>query len=103
MKHNVHELFKLTQQWIHDRRLHTSRPETQYVKFQEEAGELASDIARGRDPKDSIGDVLVTVISLAVSLKVDISECLYLAYEEIKDRKGTLVNGVFIKEADLNG
>lgn len=102
MRYDLQGTVQKVQQWIYDRHLHTSRPETQYVKFQEEAGELASDIARGRDPKDSIGDVLVTVISLAVSLKVDISECLNLAYEEIKDRKGRLVNGVFIKEADLN-
>ena len=28
-------------------------------------------------------------------------ECLALSYEEIKDRKGKLINGVFVKEADL--
>ena len=28
-------------------------------------------------------------------------ECLAMAYEEIKDRKGKLINGVFVKEADL--
>lgn len=28
-------------------------------------------------------------------------ECLAIAYEEIKDRKGKLINGVFVKEDDL--
>ncbi len=103
MEHNIHELFLKVQGWVRERNLHTSRPETQYVKFQEEAGELAADIAKGRDPKDSIGDVLVTIISLALSLNVDVSECLNLAYNEIKDRKGKVINGVFVKEADLSG
>ena len=27
--------------------------------------------------------------------------CLEVAYKEIKDRKGKLVNGIFVKEEDL--
>lgn len=38
---------------------------------------------------------------LSEDLNCDMVECLELAYNEIKDRKGKLVNGVFIKEADL--
>lgn len=86
--------------WVRDRHLHTSQPSTQYVKFQEEAGELAADLCRNRDPRDSIGDIGVTLISLAMSLGVDFRECLELAYDVIKDRKGKLVNGVFVKEGD---
>jgi NTP pyrophosphatase (non-canonical NTP hydrolase) len=91
------------EKWVTDRHLHTSKPETQYVKFQEEAGELASDLCRNRDPRDSIGDIGVTLISLSLSLGVDFIECLEIAYNQIKDRKGKLINGVFVKEADLSG
>lgn len=96
------ELVEKVRQWCRDRHLHTSTPEKQYVKFQEEAGELASDLARGRDPTDSLGDILVTLICLGECLGVHLEDALTVAYEEIKDRKGKLVNGVFIKEADLN-
>lgn len=94
------DIIRKIERWVTDRNLHTSRPETQYVKFQEEAGEIAADLCRNRDPRDSIGDVGVTLISLSLSLGVDFVECLELAYEEIKDRKGKLINGVFVKEGD---
>jgi len=29
-----------------------------------------------------------------------VQECLEKAYEDIKDRKGTMINNVFVKEAD---
>jgi hypothetical protein len=31
----------------------------------------------------------------------DVKECLGIAYEEIKNRKGKMVNGTFVKEEDL--
>lgn len=73
----------------------------QYVKFQEEAGELASDIFKDKCPKDSIGDVVVTLIGISLDLGVDFEECIEIAYKEISGRKGELVNGKFIKESDL--
>ena len=51
--------------------------------------------------KDAIGDTLVTIIVLAHQLDLDVTECLSIAYEEIKNRKGKMVNGTFIKEEDL--
>ena len=48
--------------------------------------------------KDCYGDVLVTLIVGAATADVDLTECLAQAYEEIKDRKGTLrADGVFVK------
>ena len=47
---------------------------------------------------DGIGDVLVTLIIVAEQLGLTLTECLAVAYLEIKDRKGRLVNGTFIKE-----
>lgn len=47
---------------------------------------------------DGIGDVLVTLIIVAEQHGLDIHDCLASAYDEIKDRKGRMVNGLFIKE-----
>lgn len=56
---------------------------------------------KGAALKDAIGDTLVTIIVLAHQLDLDVTECLGLAYEEIKNRKGKMINGTFVKEEDL--
>lgn len=82
---------------------------SQFVKLAEEFGELASGIAKGNDGviEDSIGDMLVVLIILSQihGKKEDgddnttwIIEYLSYAYNEIKDRKGKMVDGVFVKE-----
>lgn len=49
--------------------------------------------------KDAVGDVVVTLINASALADVGVAECLALAYEEIKDRKGTLLpTGVFQKD-----
>lgn len=50
---------------------------------------------------DGIGDMLVTIIILAELCGFDSVSCLSAAYEEIKDRKGEMRNGLFVKESDL--
>lgn len=71
----------------------------------QDLGFLSEAIAKNKD-KDSafrkLAMVDLTLRELAVSLGMDYKECLELAYNEIKDRKGKLVNGVFIKEEDLD-
>ena len=66
----------------------------------EEVGELAAALARANMEliKDSIGDIVVTLVSLCETMDIDFNECVRQAYDEIKDRKGKLVDGVFIKE-----
>lgn len=69
----------------------------------EEAGELASGINKNKLDLiiDSIGDVYVVLVILCMQLGLDINDCIKAAYEEIKDRRGELVNGLFVKEEDL--
>lgn len=50
---------------------------------------------------DAVGDITVVLIVYCMQRGLDIQECLEAAYEEIKDRKGKIVDGVFVKEADL--
>ena len=66
----------------------------------EETGELAAGLARNdhMEVMDAIGDIVVVLTILAEQLNVDIETCVDAAWNEIKDRKGRLVNGIFIKE-----
>ena len=39
--------------------------------------------------------------SIALEYNTDLRECVELAYNEISNRKGKMINGVFVKEEDL--
>ena len=91
------------EQWAVERNLHTAEPHKQAIKLGEEFGELCSGLAKDNIDvvRDSLGDMYVVMTILAMQLDMDIMRCIEEAYEEIKDRKGKLVNGTFIKEDDL--
>lgn len=93
----------LIKQWVRDRNLHTQDPKVQMCKVMEELGELAKAINKNdiHQQIDGIGDVVVTLICVAEQLGLNFEECIKTAYNEIKDRKGKLVNGTFVKESDL--
>jgi NTP pyrophosphatase (non-canonical NTP hydrolase) len=86
--------------WAIDRNLHIAEPSKQLIKLVEEMGELASGLARQDEYEiiDALGDMYVVMTILAQQLGLDIEDCIDSAYEVIKNRKGKLVNGVFIKE-----
>jgi len=90
-------------QWAIDRGLDKVSPDKQMVKLVEEVGELASGLTRNDMEviKDSLGDVYVVMVILAMRLGVDLQEAIDSAYNVIKDRKGKLVDGIFIKQEDL--
>lgn len=89
--------------WAEDRRIiPNSTPLAQAIKTHEELGELMSALHRADHDEmvDAYGDVLVTLIIGAALADVDLTRCLEAAYEQIKDRRGTLrADGVFVKEA----
>lgn len=93
-------LFKKVWDWFDEKGL--SDPVIQMVKVQEEIGELAHEISRGhRDTNevvDALGDSLVTIIGMCHHLNIQPEEALALAYDEIKNRKGKVVDGSFVKE-----
>ena len=88
-------------QWAADRNLiEGSSPRKQMGKLIEECNELYeglldNDIA---DIKDAIGDIQVVLAVMCAQLGLDIDECRELAWNEIKDRKGRMIDGVFVKE-----
>lgn len=82
-----------------------STPTAQYLKAVSEMGELADAINKRDMPavKDAVGDTLVCLINMCALLDIDMVDCLNGAWQEIKDRKGTLLpSGVFVKEQTCN-
>lgn len=102
-KLSMTELTELTKRWAMNRNLNTADPTKQMLKLMEEIGELAEAMCKGdkHGVIDGIGDALVVITVLCTQLELEPSYCLEMAYNEIKDRKGRLIDGVFVKEADL--
>ena len=73
---------------------------TQYVKLQEEAGELAKALLNNdkAEIKDAIGDIVVVLTNLAHLEKLTIEDCIDAAYKEISNRTGKMINGTFVKD-----
>lgn len=111
------ELIKKVQQWAKDRNIIDGCPPIkQAYKTLEECGELIEAVARHDSfkgmknmnlitgeyhyqVKDAIGDITVTLIIQCAMQGIDFVDCLNGAYDTIKDRKGKLINGQFVKEA----
>lgn len=94
--------FDLIRAWARDRNLiDGATQQAQMLKLTEEVGELAAGVARKSELQvmDGIGDCVVVLTILAAQQGVLIEECVDLAWHEIKDRKGRMENGIFIKEA----
>ena len=92
---------KLIAKWHRDRNLiDGSTDKDQYMKLIQEAGELSDSLCKGKDIKDDIGDMMVVLINIMVRNNLTMEECLAVAYEDIKDRKGKMIDGIFVKEGD---
>ena len=99
----ITELTARIEQWAKERNLHTADPAKQMLKLGEEFGELCQGMAKNKPDQieDSIGDMYVVMTILSMQLGLDIEDCVAGAYKEIQDRRGKMVNGVFVKESDL--
>lgn len=116
------ELKELVLEWADDKDLlHEENADKQFMKFIEEVFEFKSDfdyLCRiGQSPEEvysdyeqietqenmmlEMGDIFVTLIILCEDLEIDPVECLSMAYEKIRKRKGKTINGTFIKSEDL--
>ena len=88
--------------WHHDRNLiEGSTDKDQTLKLMQELGELSDSICKGKDFKDDLGDMLVVMINIMERHDVDIIDCLATAWIDIRHRKGMMVDGIFVKEDDL--
>lgn len=88
--------------WAEKRKIiPNATPASQLLKAVSEMGELCD--AEGKKDidaiKDAIGDVLVCLINYCALRDIDMVQCLAGSYEQIKNRKGTLMpDGTFVKE-----
>ena len=105
--------------------LHEENADKQFMKFIEEVFEFKTEMdiwhlykkfkhnekirqdfsieefERWKNLKLEMGDIIVTLIILCKNLGIDPMECLEIAYNKIKDRKGKIVVGKFMKAEDL--
>lgn len=76
------------------------KPMSQALKALEEVQELLSAINRCSESEvvDAMGDVWVCLLMTASIMNLNLVDCMYAAYDDIKDRKGFLrQDGTFIK------
>jgi len=78
-----------------------STPDVQLLKAISEIGELAdATIKKDREAIiDAVGDVMVCLVNYCVLQDINLVQCMEVAYDQIKNRRGTLLpNGVFVKD-----
>ena len=89
-------------QWHIDRNLiEGASDKDQVCKLIQEVGELSDNVCKNKDVADDIGDIMVVLINIAERNGLSLEHCLDVAYDDIKDRKGRMVDGIFVKEGDL--
>ncbi len=89
-------------QWAIDRNIiGGTTPKDQFGKLKEEIDELYGAICENNLPEtiDAIGDCSVVLAIIAAQYGLTLEQCQEAAWEEIKDRKGRIINGAFVKEA----
>lgn len=124
---NFEELRENVEEWANDKDLlHSENADKQFMKFIEEVFEFKAEmdiwklykkfkhdenieqdfsieeVERWKNLKLEMGDIFVTLIILCNQLGIDCVECLQLAYEKISKRHGRTIDGIFVKEEDLN-
>ena len=100
-KNETPNVYDLIRQWADERGIYRNGDtKTQYVKLLEESGELARAILKNNKPEfiDAIGDMVVVLTNLAALEGLKIEDCVTSAYDVIKSRQGSMVNGTFQKQ-----
>ena len=93
------EYEQLIVEWHYARNLiDGSTDKDQLCKLIQEVGELSDNICKGKDISDDIGDCIVILINIAERNNLTLEQCMSQAWHDIKDRKGRMSDGIFIKE-----
>lgn len=103
-KDNITDLIKKINEWAISKGLNKGNPKIEWMKITEEVGEIRDVFLKPNDfddpemaLKDAIGDSIVTLVVLCLQLGYDVEECLKIAYNNIKDRKGVMIDDNFVK------
>lgn len=122
---NFKELKTNVEEWANSKDLlYKENAEKQFMKFIEEVFEFKFEMQGLKNYQDScelldiegtlgknqmkrnmqleMGDIFVTLIILCNQLGIDCVECLQLAYDKISKRHGRTIDGIFVKEEELN-
>ena len=97
-------IFEKIRDWAEDRGIYErGDSKTQFTKLVEEVGELAQALLKRDDAEiyDALGDIVVVVTNLAELEGVQIEDCIEDAYDVIKNRKGEMKNGTFVKQSHV--
>ena len=99
-KMTMNELIEKVNQWFFDRDLNEGDGLGQLQKLHEEVYELAeARIVNDFSAEvDAVGDITVVLIGYCLQRGLNFEQCLESAYNEIKDRTGKVVNGVYVKD-----
>ena len=98
---NKQDLFESVRLWADEKGItEKATLYTQFTKLIEEVGELSEAIQKNNDSlfTDAIGDSMVVLIILAQLKGFKAEDCLQIAYDIIKERKGKMIDGTFVKE-----
>ena len=96
----IKELEQAVIQWHYDRNLiNGATDKDQVLKLIQEVGELSDNVCKGQDIRDDCCDIMVVLINIMERNRVSMEECLEVAYNDIRNRKGRMVDGIFVKEA----
>ena len=100
--YSIHDYLDKIATWHWDRNLvDGSTDKDQVLKLIQEVGELSDNVCKQRDIRDDIGDILVVLSNILERNEITLEECLEVAYKDIKDRIGKMIDGIFVKEEDL--
>lgn len=104
-KDGIPALIDKINEWAISHGLDKGNPKIEWMKVTEEVGEIRDVFLKPdnfNDPewslKDAIGDSIVTLVVLCLQLGYDVEECLTIAYNDIKDRQGVMIDDNFVKE-----
>jgi hypothetical protein len=120
MKPNIEELIASVRQWGRDKGItgpngkgtllgQLSKTQEELTETRDAAIHWRNNVfvmitAKGKvvvtkkELEDGIGDTTVTLILAAEMAGLTFEDCLAAAYSEIANRKGTMINGQFVKE-----
>lgn len=93
--------FELIREWAKKKGIYEKGDaKTQYVKLQEEAGELAKAILKKDEEEiiDALGDCVIVLVNLSELCGYRLEDCIDSAYNVIKNRTGKMENGTFKKD-----
>jgi len=97
---NLNLQFQPIRDWADNRGIYDKGDvKTQFIKLIEEVGELSEGLLNNNKEEihDAIGDCVIVLTSLAHLTNTTIEQCIEDSYDVISNRKGSMINGTFVK------